>query len=61
METNVRSYTICVLLYFRRTGRDIKAGKNIRIREDGFENFDDYLSESGMFGDMCHRLSNYSI
>ena len=31
----------------RRTGKDIKAGKKIRMLEGGFENFDDYWSESG--------------
>ncbi|XP_045160220.2 putative uncharacterized protein DDB_G0282133 [Mercenaria mercenaria] len=30
----------------RRTGKDVRAGKHIRIGEDGFENFDDYFSES---------------
>ena len=30
----------------RRTGKDIKAGKNIRVNKDGYENFDDYFSES---------------
>ncbi|KAK7502241.1 hypothetical protein BaRGS_00006605 [Batillaria attramentaria] len=30
----------------RRTGKDIKAGKNIGILQGGFENFDDYWSES---------------
>ena len=33
--------------HFRRTGRNVRAGKNIRIKEDGFEDFDDYMSESG--------------
>jgi len=31
----------------RRTGKDIRAGKNIRILPNGLENFDDYMSESG--------------
>lgn len=35
------------LLCYRRTGLDIKAGKNIRKRPDGFEVFEDYWSESG--------------
>ncbi|XP_041357774.1 serine-rich adhesin for platelets-like [Gigantopelta aegis] len=30
----------------RRTGQDVKAGKDIRRFKDGFENFDDYWSES---------------
>ncbi|XP_013382980.1 uncharacterized protein LOC106153554, partial [Lingula anatina] len=30
----------------RRTGRDVRAGKNIRIFHDGIENFDDYWSDS---------------
>ena len=33
----------------RRTGKDIKAGKSIRMLNGGFENFDDYWSESGWF------------
>ena len=33
---------------FRRTGKNIKVGKNIRVNKDGFEEFDDYMSESGM-------------
>ena len=33
--------------FFRRTGKDIKAGKVIRKMPGGFENFDDYWSESG--------------
>ncbi|KAL8622462.1 hypothetical protein ACOMHN_034127 [Nucella lapillus] len=31
----------------RRTGMDMKAGKTIRVLDNGFENFDDYWSESG--------------
>ncbi|KAH3849258.1 uncharacterized protein LOC127874197 [Dreissena polymorpha] len=30
----------------RRTGKNLIAGKHIRKQEDGFENFDDYMSES---------------
>ena len=37
----------CLFLHFqRRTGIDIRAGKNIRKFEDGFENFDDFWSDS---------------
>ena len=39
--------TTCIL-NCRRTGKDIKAGKVIRKNADGFENFEDYLSESGI-------------
>ena len=32
---------------FRRTGKPLTTNKKIRVDENGFENFDDYLSESG--------------
>ena len=28
----------------RRTGKDVKHGKNIRVNEHGLENFEDYFS-----------------
>ena len=31
----------------RRTGKNLLANKVIRTDEHGFQNFDDYLSESG--------------
>ena len=34
------------LCHYRRTGKDIVAGKQIRRDEDGLEIFDDYLSPS---------------
>ena len=33
---------------FRRTGKDITEGKVIRKDEEGYEIFEDYLSESGI-------------
>lgn len=35
------------ILTYRRTGKNIKAGKIIRKQPDGFEVLDDYWSESG--------------
>ncbi|XP_052101584.1 uncharacterized protein PF3D7_1120600-like isoform X2 [Mytilus californianus] len=43
--------------YGRRTGLDIKAGKNIRKRPDGFEVFEDYWSESDADSLMISRHS----
>jgi hypothetical protein len=37
-----------MLIIYRRTGKNITANKQIRIDENGFENFDDYFSESGI-------------
>ena len=31
---------------FRRTGKDVTEGKNIRVDEDGDEVFDDYWTDS---------------
>ncbi|KAL4237037.1 hypothetical protein ACF0H5_005421 [Mactra antiquata] len=40
----------------RRTGKDVIANKQITVDEDGFENFDDYLSESDV-STISSRLS----
>ena len=36
-------------LSFRRTGLDVKAGKNIRKDDKGLENFVDYWTDSGIY------------
>ncbi|XP_076087548.1 uncharacterized protein LOC143057962 isoform X2 [Mytilus galloprovincialis] len=47
--------------YGRRTGKDIKAGKVIRKRPDGFEEFDDYWSESEADSLMLSRINDKTI
>ena len=51
---------ILSLSFFRRTGKDIKAGKVIRKMPGGFENFDDYWSESGQQSTLL-LLKNFYI
>lgn len=48
---NVHAFesTIFIFIWNRRTGKDIRAGKNIRKDADGYEIFEDYFSESGIF------------
>lgn len=36
-----------LLKFYRRTGIEILAGKTVKKNADGFEDFRDYLSESG--------------
>ncbi|XP_063414610.1 uncharacterized protein LOC134696630 isoform X2 [Mytilus trossulus] len=47
--------------YGRRTGKNIKAGKVIRKRADGFEEFDDYWSESEADSLMLSRINDKTI
>ena len=46
------------ILTYRRTGKDIKTGKIIRKRPDGFEEIDDYWSESG---ESYQKTQNFRI
>lgn len=38
-----------VIIFYRRTGRDVLAGKKIQVLSNGRVNFSDFFSDSGMF------------
>lgn len=50
IETAISNETespVLIYIFHRRSGIEILAGKTIRKDADGFEDFRDYLSESG--------------
>lgn len=51
---NAFESTIFIFMSNRRTGKDIRAGKNIRKDADGYEIFEDYFSESGIFYSLAY-------
>lgn len=48
-----------LLKFYRRTGIEILAGKTVKKNADGFEDFRDYLSESGK-KKIRHKLYRYN-